>query len=68
MSVGSVALILSGLMSQSCRNTPLFTYNLSSPKSMGLYVSDFVHGVLDGVELELVYNFFYIYCSIADIS
>ena len=30
---------------------------------MGLYVSSLVHGFLNGVELELVYNFF-----IAEIS
>ena len=30
MSVGSVALILSALMSQSCHNTQVFTKNLSS--------------------------------------
>ena len=34
---------------------------------MGLFVSNLVHGVLNGVELELVYNFF-IACSIAGIS
>ena len=32
---------------------------------MGLFVSNLVHGVLNGVELELVYNFF-ITCSIAE--
>ena len=34
---------------------------------MELYLSNLVHGVLNGVELELVYNFF-ISCSIAEIS
>ena len=60
MSVSSVALILSVLMSESCRNIPVFIQKLSSPTSMGLYVSNLVHGVLNGIELELVYSFFYI--------
>ena len=34
---------------------------------MALYVSSLVHGVLTGVELELVYNFF-LSCSIAEVS
>ena len=34
---------------------------------MGLYVSNLVHGVLNGIELELVFNLF-ISCSIAEIS
>ena len=63
----SVALILSALMSQSCRDTPIFTKNLSSPTSMGMYISNLVHGVLIGVELELVYIFF-ISRSLAEIS
>ena len=59
MSVGLMDLILSALMSQSCRDTPVFTKNVSPPTSMGLYVSNLAHGVLNGVELELVHNFFY---------
>ena len=42
------------------------THHLS-PTSMGLYVSNLVDGVLNIVELELIYNFF-ISCSIAQIS
>ena len=34
---------------------------------MGLYVSNLVHGVVNDVELELVYTFF-ISCPIAEIS
>ena len=34
---------------------------------MGLYVSNLVLGILNGVELELVYNFF-MSCSIAELS
>ena len=54
MSVGSLALILLALMSQSCLDTPVFTENLSPPTSMGSCVSNLVHWVLNGVELELV--------------
>ena len=67
MSIGSVALILSELMSQSYRDTSVLTENLSSPTSMELCVSNLVCGVLNGVELKLVYSFF-ISSSIAEIS
>ena len=43
------------------------THQLPSLTSVGLYVSNLVHGVLNGVELEHVRNFF-IFCSIAEIS
>ena len=41
--------------------------NVSPPISMRLYFSNLIHGVLNDVKLELVYNFF-ISCSIAEIS
>ena len=41
--------------------------NVSPPTSMRLYFSNLIHGVLNDVELELVYYFF-ISCSIAEIS
>ena len=45
-------------MTQNCRDTPAFTENATPPTSMELYVSNLVDGVLNGVESELVCNFF----------
>ena len=64
MSVGSVALILSELSCPRVVATHLSSLHylhftsLSSPISMGLYVSNLIHGVLNDVELELVFNLF----------
>ena len=65
MSIGPVAIVTD--ITELSRDTPVFTYNLSSPTSMGLYVSNLVPGILNSIELDLVYNFF-ISCSIGEIS
>ena len=62
-SLGSVALIWSAIMFQSCRNAAVFTWNAPIPTSIGLYVSILVHiyhGLLNGVELELHTTFLYL--------
>ena len=53
----SMALILLTLMSQICRDTPVFISNVFPLTAIGLYVSNLVHGVLNSVKLELVRNF-----------
>ena len=53
-------MILSAIMFQSCHDTTVFTSNDIPPIPIGLYVSNFVHVVLNGVELELVYHFLYL--------
>ena len=52
--VDEVTLILQVVIFQRCRNTPVSIQNATPLTSIALYVSTFVHAVLNGVKLELV--------------
>ena len=47
-----MALILSVLMYQSCCDRQIFTQNVSPPTSIGLDVSNLVHGVLSWAYIQ----------------